>query len=379
MTPQVELSNGNYTPDEGPPSPSSPHGFDNSYEPRMGLWPAFQKMLLTLSFCLVLQALGGLIMMGLEEDAEHKRLHEFKTHYAAIVDSMAMNDKNVSSEWRDREHEDMNNLLSVLETGSACHIPHEDDLKWNFAGGCFFSMTLFTTVGFGNFTPMTEGGRAFTCGYTLFGILAFASFIKAFGVWVNAQIHQIRQFQKARNHDVSALEPLSQEGRRVIGLVVCIFWIGLHSVWATLETPRTTKTTSGITESVYYAIISLTTVGLGDITPQIESGYMGVYVTVLFESVWLMFGLAIIAWFLDILGEEAQRQLKHGTVRLAHSEEVSAELNARLAVRLIASGLKMWAGPDNISWAWFEMRLNYLQDVSVNSNNSKPARGKGND
>jgi len=339
---------------------------DLAYKPSVGMWTALRNMLVTLIMCLVLQALGGVAMMGLEREAEKTRLHDFSTHYTAIVNSMAMNDVNVSSDWRDREHVDMNNLLKVLESGSACHIPHEDDIKWSFAGGSFFSMTLFTTIGYGNFVPLTQEGRAFTCVYTMVGIIAFGYFIKAFGMWANVVIFEIRRkIYEFLNKDATELQPLSFKQKLAAGSIISIIWIAFHAAWATLEASGVQKTTSGVIDAVYFSIITLTTVGLGDITPKIEEGMFGAYVTVLAETVWIMAGLGVIAWFLDIVGEESARRLQEANQRLAHSNDITEELNARLAVRLVANVLKGWLGPGLVACTWYELRLNYLKETKA--------------
>lgn len=44
------------------------------------------------------------------------------------------------------------------------------DLRWSFNGAAFFSFTLMTTIGYGSFTPQTAAGKAFTLVYAPVGI-----------------------------------------------------------------------------------------------------------------------------------------------------------------------------------------------------------------
>ena len=181
-------------------------------------------------------------------------------------------------------------------------------------------MTLFTTIGYGNFVPLTQEGRAFTCVYTMVGIIAFGYFIKAFGMWANVVIFEIRRkIYEFLNKDATELQPLSFKQKLAAGSIISIIWIAFHAAWATLEASGVQKTTSGVIDAVYFSIITLTTVGLGDITPKIEEGMFGAYVTVLAETVWIMAGLGVIAWFLDIVGEESARRLQEANQRCAKS------------------------------------------------------------
>ena len=42
--------------------------------------------------------------------------------------------------------------------------------NWGYSGAVFFCLTTVTTIGYGNYIPITPEGRAFTMAYALFGI-----------------------------------------------------------------------------------------------------------------------------------------------------------------------------------------------------------------
>ena len=51
-----------------------------------------------------------------------------------------------------------------------CNIYHE---YWSLTGSIFYCFTLVTTIGYGSFSPGTDGGKIFTLFYSFLGIILF--------------------------------------------------------------------------------------------------------------------------------------------------------------------------------------------------------------
>jgi len=47
--------------------------------------------------------------------------------------------------------------------------------NWDLAGSIYYCMTLSTTIGYGSFGPVTEGGQLFSCFYAIVGIPLFVA------------------------------------------------------------------------------------------------------------------------------------------------------------------------------------------------------------
>eukprot|EP01059_Diplonema_ambulator_P005556 TRINITY_DN15305_c0_g1_i1.p1 TRINITY_DN15305_c0_g1~~TRINITY_DN15305_c0_g1_i1.p1 ORF type:complete len:534 (+),score=90.98 TRINITY_DN15305_c0_g1_i1:167-1768(+) len=51
------------------------------------------------------------------------------------------------------------------------------DYDFDFTGSIFFALTVVTTIGYGNFTPVTKGGRVFVVLYSILGISLILNFM----------------------------------------------------------------------------------------------------------------------------------------------------------------------------------------------------------
>lgn len=89
---------------------------------------------------------GGAIFSWLEKDQEI-------TDREVLADFVARANESLP----DREFKEMLHLLGVTSQSLASHAPH----NWDFVGSCFFCFTAMTTIGYGKYTPVTDGGKIF--------------------------------------------------------------------------------------------------------------------------------------------------------------------------------------------------------------------------
>ena len=77
--------------------------------------------------------------------------------------------------WKDPEYRELlATTFIVLATGTAVYQYLEG---WSWLDSAYFSVITLTTVGYGDFSPQTDGGKAFTILYIVIGVRIILSFI----------------------------------------------------------------------------------------------------------------------------------------------------------------------------------------------------------
>jgi voltage-gated potassium channel Kch len=83
--------------------------------------------------------------------------------------------KTLISFFQDKQYRDLLiTTLIILGIGSTAYHYLED---WNWLDSIYFSIITLTTIGYGDFSPQTDGGKLFTIFYILIGIGIILSFI----------------------------------------------------------------------------------------------------------------------------------------------------------------------------------------------------------
>ena len=142
--------------------------------------------------------------------------------------------------------------------------------------------------GYGTIFPTTATGQIIFIFYAIFGIPLALVFLSQIGTIIDKFIH-------------AALKPLKRKygatAARGAGLVILILIIIIFFVLIPAGIFTGTETWN-YRESVYYAVVSLTTVGFGDFVPatagtEVRSITMRMYSV--FSSAWLWIGLALVS------------------------------------------------------------------------------------
>ncbi|KAF3849855.1 hypothetical protein F7725_019574 [Dissostichus mawsoni] len=169
---------------------------------------------------------------------------------------------------------------------------------WDISSSFFFAGTVITTIGFGNISPHTEGGRIFCIIYALLGIPLFGFLLAGVG----------DQLGTIFGKGIAKVEKMIVTKIRVISTLIfilfgCLIFVALPVVifkhiegWSTLE-------------SIYFVVITLTTIGFGDFV----AGEKGMIILILLDhlnltplfilyipTMWTCSGLKP-AWFLFLI------------------------------------------------------------------------------
>ncbi|XP_070705776.1 potassium channel subfamily K member 2-like isoform X3 [Pempheris klunzingeri] len=198
---------------------------------------------------------------------------------------------------------------------------------WDISSSFFFAGTVITTIGFGNISPHTEGGRIFCIIYALLGIPLFGFLLAGVG----DQLGTIFGKGIAKVEKMIVKWKVSQTKIRVFSTLLfilfgCLIFVALPAVifkhiegWSTLE-------------SIYFVVITLTTIGFGDfVAGGSESPeYLDYYKPVVWF--WILVGLAYFAAVLSMIGDwfrviSKKTKEEVGEFR-AHAAEWTANVSA---------------------------------------------------
>ncbi|KAK5915147.1 hypothetical protein CesoFtcFv8_000768 [Champsocephalus esox] len=197
---------------------------------------------------------------------------------------------------------------------------------WDLSSAFFFAGTVITTIGFGNTSPHTEGGRIFCIIYALLGIPLFGFLLAGVG----DQLGTIFGKGIARVEKMFVHWDISQTKIRVISTLLfvlfgCLLFVALPAAifkhiegWSVLE-------------SLYFVVITLTTIGFGDfVAGGSEIEYLDYYKPVVWF--WILVGLAYFAAILSMIGDWLRvisKKTKEEVVEIrAHAAEWTANVSA---------------------------------------------------
>jgi potassium channel subfamily K protein 10 len=163
----------------------------------------------------------------------------------------------------------------------------------------FFAFTIVTTIGYGNFAPTTPGGQIFVLIFAVFSIpvagMAFSYLAEAFLLFFILLLRNVGALFGRRSTANPAVLPNTSDAGALIPFAALVVWIIL-GILVFEATEASHHTPWSHVESLYFSVVTLTTVGLGDYVPDTEAGAK-------FLFFWASVGLGILATFLTNLSE----------------------------------------------------------------------------
>uniref|UniRef100_A0A3B5KTG6 Potassium channel, subfamily K, member 4a n=1 Tax=Xiphophorus couchianus TaxID=32473 RepID=A0A3B5KTG6_9TELE len=188
-------------------------------------------------------------------------------------------------------HVALQELVSAVEAGlDIRNLPANLTSRWDMGSAFFFCGTIITTIGFGNLSPRTWLGQLFCVCYALVGIPMFGILLAGVGDHMGtvlrravAKIENLFLKRKIRSTTVRVMSAVLSI------LIGCLIFLAVPTVvfqkverWSFLE-------------SLYFVVITLTTVGFGDFVPGADKRLPLVLL-------WIVFGLAYFASILTMIG-----------------------------------------------------------------------------
>ncbi|XP_053568649.1 potassium channel subfamily K member 17 [Bombina bombina] len=162
---------------------------------------------------------------------------------------------------------------------------------WSFTGSFFFSVTAITTIGYGNISPTTVGGRIFCIVFALFGIPLNLILLNRIGQRMLSLVHQGATFLGNKGNRQKSAKILVNVCSLVTGLLLFF-----------LLPPILFRSIEGWTyeEGFYYSFITLSTIGFGDYVIGRIPGknYPSWYRNLI--ALWILFGMAWLALIISL-------------------------------------------------------------------------------
>ncbi|CAH2328762.1 potassium channel subfamily K member 16-like [Pelobates cultripes] len=165
--------------------------------------------------------------------------------------------------------------------------------NWDFSSSFFLSGTVVTTIGYGTIAPRTAGGQIFCVFYALFGIPLNVIVLSQVGKKLSTWCKKLGKCLFSRGVK-----------KKTAKILTIIFFLVIGSIVFMTIPPFVFSFTEGWSyqEGIYYAFISLSTIGFGDYVVGYESNSHRMFpffrVLVCF---WIMFGLAWLSLLINLL------------------------------------------------------------------------------
>ncbi|XP_067947496.1 potassium channel subfamily K member 16-like [Watersipora subatra] len=192
------------------------------------------------------------------------------------------------------------------------------EMSWDITSSMFFSATIVTTIGYGNISPMTRGGRIFAVFYSIFGISLFILTFGEMGI-------RLREFSQRLSKRIS-VRIQNERLKAAVGPMIVstagylIFSIGAAVVFSKYEGWL-------FSDSVYYTFITLTTIGLGDFYPSSSTEWNHLATDIfyrVFVIIWIIGGLVWMAFIISAISNMLRHSMmvRNGNDQTKHRGEM---------------------------------------------------------
>lgn len=258
---------------------------------------------------LIYVCIGAAVFMALESTNETKSSREILSTVSAFLanHSSCLSSSELQTFIRQVLTAYDNGVFTTNETQSAT--------QWDYSNSLFFAMTVTTTIGYGNQSPVTSGGRIFVIIFALLGIPLTGVMLVGIG---EKQKYVVKLVQSKNCTKYKRAESFIKHillNALIVGLLTLIPAYIFHIVegW-TFE------------EAVYYSFITLLTIGFGDYVAgtKTDQNYRIIYKILV--NLWIYIGLA---WFTTIISYFTESYTKYAK----KSEDKYKELRKKLELK----------------------------------------------
>jgi len=239
--------------------------------------------------------------------------------------------------------------------------------NWDYVQACFFSLSIITTIGYGNVATKTVGGRIFCLLFGIVGIPFMLSVLADVGgilagllqvTWGSNKEHALELAERMGILRTRKMVEQTQElsALMLIGaILVFVLFLSLGALLFVIWEDWS------FFESFYFCFITMTTIGFGDLTPRIsdEAFYMVLY------TLYIMIGLAFTSTIIELV----RRQYTESWNRIV---ELRAQIQAQLRLADTLKKISETAAKHNV-----DLGLNISDELKDLKENLEAYRAAG--
>jgi len=234
----------------------------------IGELKVFRNTVKTLIVCVLVPAvfliIGSYVFRHLEYDLEKERMarfHNVSVQLNRTVDEIRvmLNHSTIQVHFE----EFITEIRPYLTTKAS--VPNENIPFWDLTGSAYFSWTIMTTIGYGTYAPFSNAGKAFCIVYTFLSVPVFlvATAVTADMIG-KGMLHLFYKFDKQSIFFRLRVLFIWMTGMFFL-LILSAAYYNERKDWSYLD-------------SVYFSIITLSTVGLGDFTPKLDEQHVFAFI-----------------------------------------------------------------------------------------------------
>jgi len=203
-------------------------------------------------------------------------------------------------------------------------------ISWNYIQSVFFSTTILTTIGYGNFAPVTFPGRLFCILFAIVGIPFTLSVIADVGQIFATLMTTIWEKYKDKIKPImekyKIMQDKSEEEEEEVGfagniktaggaLLFLIIFLSFGAYFISIYEDLT------FFDAFYFCFITMTTIGFGDIVPNIVGDEKTAYM--LLCTIYILVGMTVFTTIIEIV----RRQYAESWRKM---QELRAQIQAQL-------------------------------------------------
>ena len=226
---------------------------------------------------------------------------------------------------KDEWYEDVNNTLyefqkSIVKMWKEDRYDGRNNTEvWNFPASLMFCLSVFSMIGYGHMTPMTEWGKIATIIYAVFGIPLYIVYFMNMGrVLAKSFKFLYRLVYRCLNHGRNNKAAVEIEGEEegdetiIVPYTACIWVMIFYMSTGTIMFAEWERWS--YLDSCYFSFTSLAKIGIGDFVPGFDGGFgkssHDSQTKLIINFMYLLIGMGIIAMCYTLMKEEILLKLR---------------------------------------------------------------------